>query len=435
MEEGILGTAAGGLAGLAFGGPVGGIIGAGLGQAATDGGSSLIEKDGEQINEFLPALALGAVGRAAGTALGNTLSSDDAPTDEAIDPKNPRDYEIPAIQRRAQGQAPLTPRDIQQKDRKAQFDFYKLAHGKPHPDDTTVEGWKGQLAGGTAGTLAGGALGAAGGPIGVAVGGALGGTAGQMIGDKLGGVEEGQLNEVIGPAIAAGARALMPLLAKIGPALGRMASQGGKAAGQAATAAAPVVGQVAKQGAQAAGQVAKQGAEIVAKNALPIGAGVGAYQSITDLAKMLGTGVGEVYNDIGGAAAAITKAVGSAVDGKTIGDLAAAAVKYAIPIGLLLALLYGGKKLIDTVLDESQVETDEGKLGALAGGAVGGYATKSVKGAVSGAKLGSALQDRFTKKDDRSALAGQYGHAGKMKEVSKDTSFLDRLKELSGMKK
>ena len=150
---------------------------------------------------------------------------------------------------------------------------------------------------------------------------------------------------------------------------------------------------------------------------------------------MLGTGVGEVYNDIGGAAAAITKAVGSAVDGKTIGDLAAAAVKYAIPIGLLLALLYGGKKLIDTVLDESQVETDEGKLGALAGGAVGGYATKSVKGAVSGAKLGSALQDRFVKKDDRGPLAGQYGHSGKMKEVSKDTSFLDRLKELSGMKK
>ena len=34
----------------------------------------------------------------------------------------------------------------------------------------------------------------------------------------------------------------------------------------------------------------------------------------------------------------------------------------------------------------------------------------------------------------RSPLAGQYGHAGKMKEVSKDVSFLDRLKELSGMK-
>lgn len=36
---------------------------------------------------------------------------------------------------------------------------------------------------------------------------------------------------------------------------------------------------------------------------------------------------------------------------------------------------------------------------------------------------------------DTSALAGQYGHSGKMKEVSKDLSFLGRLKELSGMKK
>jgi hypothetical protein len=34
---------------------------------------------------------------------------------------------------------------------------------------------------------------------------------------------------------------------------------------------------------------------------------------------------------------------------------------------------------------------------------------------------------------DASPLAGQYGHSGKMKEVGKDSSFLDRLKELSGM--
>jgi hypothetical protein len=34
---------------------------------------------------------------------------------------------------------------------------------------------------------------------------------------------------------------------------------------------------------------------------------------------------------------------------------------------------------------------------------------------------------------DNSPLAGQYGHSGKMKPVEKDVSFLDRLKELSGM--
>jgi hypothetical protein len=32
-----------------------------------------------------------------------------------------------------------------------------------------------------------------------------------------------------------------------------------------------------------------------------------------------------------------------------------------------------------------------------------------------------------------SPLAGIYGHTGKMSEVGKDTSFLDRLKTLSGM--
>jgi len=36
--------------------------------------------------------------------------------------------------------------------------------------------------------------------------------------------------------------------------------------------------------------------------------------------------------------------------------------------------------------------------------------------------------------DESSPLKGQYGHSGKMKPVAKDLSFLDRLKELSGMK-
>jgi len=358
---------------------------------------------------------------------------------------------------------------------------------KPNSQETD-EGWKGQLAGGVVGTVGGGMAGAAlGGPIGAMIGSAAGGGAGGLLGDKLGGPDnEEQLNEFIGPAIA-GVRALIPVLSRVGPALGRMASQGGNA-----------VGQVAKQSAPVVGQAAKQGAEVVAKNAAPIGVGVGAYQAITDTAKSLVGGVGEVYHDIGSATEAITKFLGSAVNEKTIGDLATAAVKYAIPIGILLAVLYGGKKLIDAVLGESQEETDEGwkgqaiggfaggaaggalgaaaggpiggiagniggaiaggelgdkigdKLddtifgkeetkegvrGALAGGALGGAATRSVKGAMAGAKLGSAIQDRFAKKDDASPLAGQYGHSGKMKEVGKDTSFLDRLKELSGMKK
>ena len=124
----------------------------------------------------------------------------------------------------------------------------------------------------------------------------------------------------------------------------------------------------------------------------------------------------------------------------------------------------------------------EGKLGAVAGGIAGGALTKSIKGAMTGAKLGSALQDRVSKNKEMdenanpgvtpadidgvpteeldeasrcnmseagescpvhglkecgmyeaSALQGQYGHSGRMKPVAKDTGFLDRLKELSGM--
>ena len=51
-------------------------------------------------------------------------------------------------------------------------------------------------------------------------------------------------------------------------------------------------------------------------------------------------------------------------------------------------------------------------------------------------KLGGPdMQPALAKEEDTSPLAGKYGHSGKMKEVSKDLSFLDRLKELSGMKK
>ena len=60
-------------------------------------------------------------------------------TDEAIDPTNPKDYEIPTVQRQAQGQAPLTANDIKQKDRKAEFDYYQRAHGRPHPDSVPEE--------------------------------------------------------------------------------------------------------------------------------------------------------------------------------------------------------------------------------------------------------------------------------------------------------
>jgi len=92
-----------------------------------------------------------------------------------------------------------------------------------------------------------------------------------------------------------------------------------------------------------------------------------------------------------------------------------------------------GDKVGNAMPDDKE-PTKEGVRGAIAGGALGGVATKSLKGVTAGATLGSAIQDRLSKKDDTSPLAGQYGHSGKMQAVDKDTSFLDRLKELSGIK-
>jgi len=136
----------------------------------------------------------------------------------------------------------------------------------------------------------------------------------------------------------------------------------------------------------------------------------------------------------------------------------------------------------DNITDEAE-ETDEGWKGQLAGGtvgtlaggalgAVGGPIGAAVGGALGGTagqmigdKLGGKEKEETNESDadlfddatcnmtesgescpvhgveecwgsdDASPLAGQYGHSGKMKPVAKDLSFLDRLKELSGLNK
>jgi hypothetical protein len=101
--------------------------------------------------------------------------------------------------------------------------------------------------------------------------------------------------------------------------------------------------------------------------------------------------------------------------------------------------------------------------GALARGAVGAGASAlqrgatSVAGQAAGNEIGNMLSgddevdegkcnmseagescpvhgvDECAMEQDHSPLSGQYGHSGKMKAVGNDISFLDRLKELSGM--
>jgi hypothetical protein len=120
---------------------------------------------------------------------------------------------------------------------------------------------------------------------------------------------------------------------------------------------------------------------------------------------------------------------------------------------------------VDGGMDNPLIQ-DEGILGSLAGAAVGAL-TPIPGGATIGSIAGDAIQDKMADKEeedaslfddatcnmteagkncsvhgmeecygaDTSPLAGQYGHSGKMKAVAKDLSFLDRLKELSGLKR
>ena len=96
---------------------------------------------------------------------------------------------------------------------------------------------------------------------------------------------------------------------------------------------------------------------------------------------------------------------------------------------------------------ESMPGMEEGAVGAVAG------AVLAPELGPLASRVGSMAQDAMTDSDDdldeegfglnptpaameeeRSPLAGIYGHSGKMKEVGRDVSFLDRLKELAGMR-
>jgi len=83
----------------------------------------------------------------------------------------------------------------------------------------------------------------------------------------------------------------------------------------------------------------------------------------------------------------------------------------------------------------NELDVEEGAIGAIAGeilapelGPVAGALGSAV-----GDQLGHLLGNEETDECE-SPLAGRYGHSGKMKAVDKDLSFLDRLKELSGLK-
>ena len=120
---------------------------------------------------------------------------------------------------------------------------------------------------------------------------------------------------------------------------------------------------------------------------------------------------------------------------------------------------------VDGGMDNPLIQ-DEGVVGSLAGAAIGAL-TPVPGGATIGSIAGDAIQDKLADKeedaslfddatcnmteagescpvhgveecwgsDEASPLQGQYGHSGKLKAVDKNLSFLDRLKELSGLSK
>jgi phage tail tape-measure protein len=126
--------------------------------------------------------------------------------------------------------------------------------------------------------------------------------------------------------------------------------------------------------------------------------------------------------------------------GGTVGTLAgmAAGAATPIPFGSAIGGALGGTagQMIGDKLGGDE-ETDEGivkDFSADTGEVVGDVAAAPVNiGKAAFDAAASSIADDSEEANESSPLAGQYGHSGKMKEVGKETSFLDRLKELSGM--
>jgi len=87
-----------------------------------------------------------------------------------------------------------------------------------------------------------------------------------------------------------------------------------------------------------------------------------------------------------------------------------------------------GNKIGDAISPDSPEETDEGNA----------FSKAVVDAKADGIQPGETISvggEEYPVKEDPSPLAGQYGHSGKLKAVDKNLSFLDRLKELSGLRK
>jgi hypothetical protein len=148
-------------------------------------------------------------------------------------------------------------------------------------------------------------------------------------------VETEQLNEWILPALAR----VGPLLAKAWNTVMPAGKAAAGAAGRAAGAAAPVLGKAAT----AAGPAVRAGAEIAAKNAVPLALGYEVYDYLNSFKNKLGKAADAVFDDPNSLISELGKYAHGITGGLANGSLmslAGAAVKMALPLGVVLAILY-----------------------------------------------------------------------------------------------
>ena len=173
----------------------------------------------------------------------------------------------------------------------------------------------------------------------------------KALGDTEEPVKEQQLNELAWfiPALIAGARIAGPAVVR---ALGSQASK--KAAAEIAKkgidkSTKDIIAKGAGQVAKGAGKVAKGTGKQMLKRpgtTAAVGGGVYAGKKISDF-------VDEVFDSIDQAKEFLTNFFGEVLDSALISQLAKIMVRYAIPVALIVALLYGGYKIL-SMLDKKE---------------------------------------------------------------------------------
>lgn len=109
----------------------------------------------------------------------------------------------------------------------------------------------------------------------------------------------------------------------------------------------PAIASAVRLGAPALGKFLLNQSPKVVKKGADIGLGGGKILLKNPGTVATAAGGYYLYKTVDEAIESITKMVGDALDALTIENLAKVVMKYSLPIAAVVAILYGGKKLID----------------------------------------------------------------------------------------